>query len=196
MALKSELNAEMKRLKQEAKALAQKRDQMTADIDSEIIANEKRQEMLQEFMDATFGKKVAKVDGRKTKKASAEKTSDTSKRRTRKNRTGVPRQVLAAINASAGGIKRAAIISALGLGDDKAGHQYVSNVLTTLRNDNQIKSVGRLYFPGDSGDSASSDTAGSDSGSSSEDSSSGAADSGESSGSGSSSEDSGSESQF
>ena len=140
MALKSALNAEMKRLKGDAKGLEKKRAELTADIDKKIAENARKQEMLQDFMDATFGAKP---------KAAATRGKATGgTRRKRKNRKGVKQRVLNAINASAAGIKRKAIIQEIGMGSsDESGHQYVSNTLRALLDEGQIENRGRVYFP-------------------------------------------------
>ena len=139
MALKSALNAEMKRLKTDAKSLEKKRSSLTAEIDKQIAENSQKQSMLQEFMDATFGVK---------KKAAAKQAAPSKgKRRKRKNRKDVRPRVLAAINASAGGIKRNAILEALNMASDTAGHQYVSNTLSALFKEGKIAKQGRVYYP-------------------------------------------------
>lgn len=196
MALKSELNAEMKRLKQDEKALRKKRDQLTADIDGQIAANGARQKIVQDFMDATYGKKEAKGNGRRGRKPKAQTAGTSGKRRTRKNRSGLTDKVLATVNASVGGIKRAGIIDALGLSGDKAGHQYVSNILTELRNSNRIRSEGRFYFQAAVSEASSSDSSSDSIATSGEDDSSAASDSAELSSSTPSSEDSSSGSSF
>ena len=151
MALKSSLNAEMKRLKGDAKKLAKKRDEITADIDAKIAENARMQEMLQAFMDASFGAKA--------KPTVVAKAGSSGKRRKRQNRSGVREGVLDAINNSSGGMKRNAIIAALGMSDDKPGHQYVSNTLRDLFNDGHIEKRGRVYFPSGSGQTTSGITA-------------------------------------
>lgn len=140
MALKSALNAEMKRLKGDAKSLEKKRAELTADIDKKIAENASKQEMLQSFMDATFGTKPKKV-------ASLSKASGGARRK-RKNRKGVKQRVLNVINASSGGIKRNAIIQEIGMAtSDDAGHQYVSNMLRQLMDEEKIRNEGRVYYP-------------------------------------------------
>ena len=146
MALKSALNAEMKRLKGDAKGLEKKRAEITADIDRKIAENAKKQEMLQEFMDATFGAK-SKASGRKV-------VPSDGTRRKRKNRKGVKQRVLRVISASSGGIKRNAILQELNMGSDRAGHQYVSNTLRALFDEGQIEKRGRVYFPKGSGETS------------------------------------------
>ena len=149
MALKSALNAEMKRLKGDAKGLEKKRAELTADIDKKIAENARKQEMLQDFMDATFGAKP------KTSVTRGKAASGT--RRKRKNRKGVKQRVLSAINASTHGIKRNAIIQEIGMASsDESGHQYVSNTLRALLDDGQIENRGRVYFPKGSSDSSES----------------------------------------
>ena len=147
MALKSALNAEMKRLKGDAKSLEKKRAEITADIDRKIAENASKQEMLQSFMDATFGTKP------KSPASPVEATGGT--RRKRKNRKGVRQRVLRAVSSSSGGIKRNAILEELKIGAaDKAGHQYVSNTLRALFDDGLIerRGRGRVYFPKGSGE--------------------------------------------
>lgn len=145
MALKSALNAEMKRLKGDAKGLEKKRSSITADIDKKIAENARKQEMLQDFMDATFGAKP--------KSAASQGETASGTRRKRRNRKGIKQRVLNAINASSGGIKRNAIIQEIGMASsDDAGHQYVSNTLRTLMDEGQITNSGRVYFPKGSGD--------------------------------------------
>ncbi|MCY3857406.1 MAG: hypothetical protein OXG25_00670 [Gammaproteobacteria bacterium] len=140
MALKSALNAEMKRLKGDAKALEKKRSELTADIDKKIAENARKQEMLQDFMDATFGAKP--------KLSTTRGKAPSGTRRKRKNRKGVKQRVLNAINASTAGIKRKAIIEEIGMASsDESGHQYVSNTLRALLDEGQIENRGRVYFP-------------------------------------------------
>lgn len=162
MALKSALNAEMKRLKGDAKGLEKKRAEITADIDKKIAENARKQEMLQDFMDATFGAKP--------KKSASAGTTASGTRRKRRNRKGVKQRVLSVISASSGGIKRNAIIQEIGMASsDEAGHQYVSNTLRALMDEGQIRNEGRVYYPKDSGETSSEVTStnvGSESGSS------------------------------
>ncbi len=139
MALRSALNAEMKRLKSDAKALEKKRAKLTANIDEQIAANVKKQQMLQEFMEATFG--------RKQKSKAADESTASGVRRTRKNRRGLKEKILETIRAHPTGVKRAGIISDLRMKADKAGHQYVSNMLSALMKEEMIRSEGRVYFP-------------------------------------------------
>ena len=139
MALKSVLNAEMKRLKGDAKELDAKRARLTAEIDKTIGENSQRQQMLQDFMDATFG--------RKKKEAKPKDAFAPIRRRKRRDRTDVKPRVLAAVNASHGGMKRNAIIRELDLVNDKAGHQYVSNTLKALVDEVSITAKGRMYYP-------------------------------------------------
>ena len=147
MALKSALNAEMKRLKGDAKGLEKKRADLTADIDKKIAENAKKQEMLQAFMDATFGVKP--------KTSASQETTASGTRRKRRNRKGVKQRVLAAINASSGGIKRNAIIQEIGMSSsDEAGHQYVSNTLRALMDEGQIRNDGRVYYSRESGETS------------------------------------------
>lgn len=151
MALKSALNAEMKRLKGDAKGLEKKRAELTADIDKKIAENVRKQEMLQDFMDATFGAKP------KASAARAKAAGGT--RRKRKNRKGVKQRVLNVINSSAGGIKRKAIIQEIGMASsDESGHQYVSNTLRTLLDEGHIQNRGRVYFPKSSSDTSAAAT--------------------------------------
>lgn len=196
MALKSELNAEMKRLKKDEKSLRKERDQITADIDSAIAANGERQKILQDFMEATYGKKESKGNGRRGRKPKAQKAGASGKRRTRTDRSGLEAKVLATINASVGGIKRAGIIAALGLTEDQAGHQYVSNCLTTFKNTNQVVTKGRFYFPKPSSEASSAGSSAASTDDSSEAGGSSESDSNESMSSGSGSEDSNRESSF
>ena len=147
MALKSALNAEMKRLKGDAKSLEKKRAEITSDIDKKIAENARKQEMLQDFMDATFGAKP--------KSSGSRGAAPSGTRRKRRNRKGVKQRVLNAISASSGGIKRNAIIQELNMGSDKAGHQYVSNTLRALFDEGQIEKRGRMYFPKGSGETSS-----------------------------------------
>lgn len=147
MALKSALNAEMKRLKGDAKGLEKKRAELTADIDKKIAENTRKQEMLQDFMDATFGAKP--------KAAATRGKASGGTRRKRKNRKGVKQRVLNAINSSADGIKRNAIIQEIGMASsDESGHQYVSNTLRALLDEGQIENRGRVYFPKSRGDTS------------------------------------------
>ena len=147
MALKSALNAEMKRLKGDAKGLEKKRSDITADIDKKIAENAQKQEMLQAFMDATFGAKP--------KTSASKETTASGTRRKRRNRKGVKQRVLSVINASSGGIKRNAIIQEIGMASsDEAGHQYVSNTLRTLMDEGEITNAGRVYFPKVSGEAS------------------------------------------
>lgn len=150
MALKSVLNAELKRLKGEAKQLEKKRDVLTKDIDKKIDDNGKSQQLLQDYMDATFGPRKQKGPG-KAKAAEA-----TGGRRKRKSRKGVRNKILEAINGSPAGIKRNGILQKLNMVNDKAGHQYVSNTLRILVDDNQIRAQGRIYFPVGGGAAAAS----------------------------------------
>ena len=151
MALKSALNAEMKRLKGDAKGLEKKRAEITADIDKKIAENAKKQEMLQDFMDATFGAKP--------KKSVSRGKTASSTRRKRRNRKGVKQRVLSVINDSSGGIKRNAIIQEIGMASsDEAGHQYVSNTLRALMDEGQIRNEGRVYFPKRSGETSADAT--------------------------------------
>ena len=144
MALKSALNAEMKRLKGDAKTLEKKRAELTADIDKKIAENASKQEMLQSFMDATFGAKP--------KSAVSQGASSGGTRRKRRNRKGVKQRVLNVINASSGGVKRNVIIQEIGMAaSDDSGHQYVSNTLRALLDEGQIENRGRVYFPKGSG---------------------------------------------
>ena len=144
MALKSALNAEMKRLKGDAKSLEKKRAELTADIDKKIAENASKQEMLQSFMDATFGAKPKTA-------VSRGKVSGATRRK-RRNRKGVKQRVLDVINNSSGGVKRNAIIQDIGMASsDEAGHQYVSNTLRALLDEGQIENRGRVYYPKGSG---------------------------------------------
>ena len=147
MALKSALNAEMKRLKGDAKSLEKKRAELTAEIDKKIAENAGKQEMLQNFMDATFGAKP--------KTAVSRGKASGGTRRKRRNRKGVKQRVLNVINASSGGIKRNAIIQEIGMASsDEAGHQYVSNTLRALLDESRIENRGRVYFPKGSGETS------------------------------------------
>ena len=147
MALKSALNAEMKRLKGDAKSLEKKRAELTADIDKKIAENASKQEMLQSFMDATFGTK--------SKTAVSRGKVSGGTRRKRRNRKGVKQRVLEVINNSSGGVKRNAIIQDIGMASsDEAGHQYVSNTLRALLDEGQIENRGRVYFPKGNGETS------------------------------------------
>lgn len=140
MALKSALNKEMRRLKNEAKNLERKRAQITENIDEEIAENAQRQDTLQQFMDASFGSK------QKTSPARGKSAAGT--RRKRQSRKGTKELVLNAINASPGGVKRNAIIQKIGMdATDEAGHQYVSNMLRQLMDEDKIANVRRMYYP-------------------------------------------------
>ena len=137
----------MKRLKSDAKGLEKKRAEITADIDKKIAENASKQEMLQNFMDATFGAKP--------KTAGSRGKAPGGTRRKRRNRKGVKQRVLNVINASSGGIKRNAIIQEIGMASsDDAGHQYVSNTLRALLDEAQIENRGRVYFPKGSGETS------------------------------------------
>ncbi|MYD42618.1 MAG: hypothetical protein F4W90_01845 [Gammaproteobacteria bacterium] len=130
----------MKSLRKVKKDLEKKRDALTAEVDSQIAEIDKKQELLQAYMDAEFGTPKSKP---------AQKTSKTtpSGRRQRRSRKGLSPRIVNVINEAANGIKRKGILEKLNMVTDTAGHQYVSNELGRLTSNGSIRAVGRSYFP-------------------------------------------------
>ena len=142
MAIKRELNADMKALKAEARALEAEREKLTEEVNKRIAENEATQTALQAYIDMRFGVKPKKEKKQKIKKETS------SGRRTRKDRSYIRPGVLAAVNSSPQGIRRRGIISSMGIdASDKAGQQYVSNTLGALVKEGKIKADLRMYFP-------------------------------------------------
>ena len=160
MPFKRELNAELKRLRDQAKALEKTRAELTKEVDAELQENSEQQEALQSYMTMRFGKQAEKKPTRgRPKKVVARK----GVRGKRKDRSDVRPRVLAIIGANIAGIRRKAILAEMGLENDPAGKQYVSNTIRDLRDEGLLRAVGRQYFPAGAGGGESvSDSGGSE----------------------------------
>lgn len=146
MALKRELNSELRRLRQVAKELAKERDDLTKSIDAQIQANSDQQKALEDYMSVRFGPTEAPGVA-KAKSKPVGRPPGRKGRRVRRDRSDVRPRVLAVINDHPQGIRRRAILKLLDLENDDPGKQYVSNTIKDLRAEGLVSAVGRKYFP-------------------------------------------------